>query len=741
MNNTPLLSIGIIFKNEERCIERCLKSLQPLRDAVPCELVMADTGATDKSREIAERYADLVIDFPWVDDFSAARNAVMDRCGGRWHLFIDCDEWLDGEISELVRFLQRPDVPELAFVVVRNYLSSDGGQYSDSQALRLAQTSKERRFVGTIHESWVFQEPAERLVHTVLHHDGYLHASREAADQKLRRNMRLLRRELAKDPQNLRTLNECIDSGRLEPEYPEYLRRAVTLVQQQAGQWKVYGGCILRSAVRAARELELPELWGWIDYAEKHLADSPFIQIDLQYTAFEAACDTEDWARAARHGLTYRQGLRQLREGGFGPSGADELARGSLRFASEENERSLTIGLANAHLQAGQPEQAAAALAGLDAARLSARQICNAIVVLGELHAGSGLDVSGLLTRFYTQLEHMPDGEARQARLAAFDQITAAAFAAEYRQEEAARKDFCRPAYTLFAALADRCEAGRGAAILMSADPGAMRELLARVEDWQALPIEALEHALLAGVAFPLTERPLPIEVLDGLAARLTRGENLARQMTLALPEKGGDYPDLQSVCWALALALAAVRGFDWALRGEEPPEQPRPEQDAADGQRGDTAETGLALLRAFARVEGIALPLLYAPALLSEQNAALLPPMHRWGFYCARAFAALDAGQPQEYLAVLRRGLAACPGQKETVQFLLGRFQADTQADAKPETRPNPSPELLALAEKVRTILTAYGPDHPAAKAIRESDAYRQVAWLIEETPGIPVQ
>ena len=47
MNNTPLLSIGIIFKNEARCLERCLKSLQPLRDALPCELIMADTGATD----------------------------------------------------------------------------------------------------------------------------------------------------------------------------------------------------------------------------------------------------------------------------------------------------------------------------------------------------------------------------------------------------------------------------------------------------------------------------------------------------------------------------------------------------------------------------------------------------------------------------------------------------------------------------------------------------------------------
>ena len=69
---TPVLSIGIIFKNEIRCLERCLKSLQPLRKAVSCELVMADTGSTDGSREIAERYADILFDFPWINDFSAA---------------------------------------------------------------------------------------------------------------------------------------------------------------------------------------------------------------------------------------------------------------------------------------------------------------------------------------------------------------------------------------------------------------------------------------------------------------------------------------------------------------------------------------------------------------------------------------------------------------------------------------------------------------------------------------------
>ena len=120
---TPLISIGIIFKNDIRCIERCLKALQPLRDAVPAELVIADTGSTDGSREVAEKYADILIDFPWIDDFAAARNSVLKRCSGKWFMFVDTDEYLDEDVSELVRFLRgskkRPEMG--ATVVVRNY--------------------------------------------------------------------------------------------------------------------------------------------------------------------------------------------------------------------------------------------------------------------------------------------------------------------------------------------------------------------------------------------------------------------------------------------------------------------------------------------------------------------------------------------------------------------------------------------------------------------------------------------
>ena len=150
----PVLSIGIIFRDDIRSIERCLTALQPLREAVPCQLVMADTGSVDGSRAVAERYADILFDFPWVNDFSAARNAVMDRCSGEWYLSVDTDEYLDENITELVELLRskkRKDY-EACSIVARNYKAGDRkGVYLDVYVVRLLRMSTGKRFEGAIH--------------------------------------------------------------------------------------------------------------------------------------------------------------------------------------------------------------------------------------------------------------------------------------------------------------------------------------------------------------------------------------------------------------------------------------------------------------------------------------------------------------------------------------------------------------------------------------------------------------
>ena len=69
------ISLCMIVKNEERILARCLDSVKDLVD----EIVIVDTRSADATRRIAQTYTDLVYDFTWIDDFSAARNFAFSK--------------------------------------------------------------------------------------------------------------------------------------------------------------------------------------------------------------------------------------------------------------------------------------------------------------------------------------------------------------------------------------------------------------------------------------------------------------------------------------------------------------------------------------------------------------------------------------------------------------------------------------------------------------------------------------
>jgi len=98
-----VLSVGMIVKNEEKYLEKCLDALKPLLDAVKSELVIVDTGSSDNTVEIAKRYTGKVFHFDWIDDFSAARNFGLEKCVGEWFMYLDADEILD-DLSEMIEF-------------------------------------------------------------------------------------------------------------------------------------------------------------------------------------------------------------------------------------------------------------------------------------------------------------------------------------------------------------------------------------------------------------------------------------------------------------------------------------------------------------------------------------------------------------------------------------------------------------------------------------------------------------
>lgn len=185
-----LLSIGLIVKNEEKTLDKCLSSLQPLMKAVSSELIIADTGSTDTTKEIALRYTDQVFDFPWIDDFAAARNSTIDRARGEWYMTIDADEWFENT-DELIRFFKEKKYKAYmgASYIIRNYADFDGKRYNDSMAVR-AFRNDGTKFEGAIHESIRVKPPFCQL-HDFAHHYGYALAPGEKP-KKPGRNLPLL---------------------------------------------------------------------------------------------------------------------------------------------------------------------------------------------------------------------------------------------------------------------------------------------------------------------------------------------------------------------------------------------------------------------------------------------------------------------------------------------------------------------------------------------------------------------
>jgi len=733
----PFYSIGMIFKNEIRCLERCLRSLQPLRNAVPCEIVMADTGSTDGSREVAERYADVLFDFEWVDDFSAARNAVMDRCSGQWYFSIDADEWLPEDIKELVMFSKVGSiVQDFAAINIRNYKTPQlekVDQYVDFKAVRIGRLKPETRYVGRIHEKWVAPSGANlqavMLDNTWLHHDGYAYFTEEEAHAKQDRNMGLLKKKLEEDPENIQTYIECMDSSkRGDASCVDYARGALKVLNSNPDKWNRYGPVVYRGVVSIAQIHKLSELEEWVSQAVDRFPKSIFTRIDVAYYAAIYYWDNDQYAECIPWCEMCRQGLADYRAGNFDHN---EMLQGVVEWVAPYWERKLIISLTECYLNCKEYRKAYDLLTEMAGSQMDEEQVRFFTLMLLRLHRIAEYDTPALMTVFWENLtkelpEDADESAKKQAKqdLDAFTKEAYGVFTPKYRKEEQAKEDFIRHSYTVFLPLEGRDTLGDAAAILETTDPQTLQDKLLLVEKLNDLPIHAIAHAMTQGVEFPLPGRPLSVEEMDDLVKRLAQDKESF--FPLALKTMEGNFTrTLQSLCWARGLALSALRENDWTagkipagkvitLSMEKPAESTE-----------DIEARSMAIARGFARVEGAYLPVCYTPELLNQEALFMLPPLHRFGWYCSRAFQALDRGNQVGYVRLLREGLGSCENAKDVAEFLMEHI---------PEVRAQePSAEMAALAEQIRAMLARFAPDDPAVTVLKQSEAYQKVVQLIE--------
>lgn len=187
-----LLSICMIVKDEERVLERCLSSVQDLAD----EIIIVDTGSTDKTKEIAKKYTDKIYDFKWCNDFSKARNESLLHATGKWILVMDADEYISEEEHQNWRnFLQKEErIPHLAYTLpVINFTGEK--EYDDeittAPVTRLFPNNVGITFERPIHEQLTRGLQGElyhKAVSLHIYHTGY-QVSRIVEKNKHERNM------------------------------------------------------------------------------------------------------------------------------------------------------------------------------------------------------------------------------------------------------------------------------------------------------------------------------------------------------------------------------------------------------------------------------------------------------------------------------------------------------------------------------------------------------------------------
>jgi tetratricopeptide (TPR) repeat protein len=191
------LSACLIVRDEAAMLDACLQSL----DGVD-ELVVVDTGSTDGTVAIAERFGARIGHTPWTDDFAAARNVSLDMATGDWILVIDADQRLVGGVDAVrSSILALGTERNLLFPVIRN-LTAAGEPVSSYRSGQVFQRRPERRYVGRIHEYIADgRQPLAAVWVSGWHFDhlGFTPALR-ADRAKAARNLALLHRWLDESP-------------------------------------------------------------------------------------------------------------------------------------------------------------------------------------------------------------------------------------------------------------------------------------------------------------------------------------------------------------------------------------------------------------------------------------------------------------------------------------------------------------------------------------------------------------
>ncbi len=232
--NERTLSLAMIVKNEEQYLAQCLMSVKPIAD----EIIVVDTGSTDRTKSIAKALGAKVFDYEWTNDFAEARNVSLAKASGDWIFVMDADEIISPlDYPFFARVLKNTAPQSIAYSFnTRNYTDvvgleswspnddkyyqeSAGCGWVPSRKVRLFRNHPSNRFVNPVHEvvepSLLKRGIELKPCDVPIHHYGRLNTKK--LSEKHEKYYALGIKKLKEKGKSIRALQElAIQAGELQ---------------------------------------------------------------------------------------------------------------------------------------------------------------------------------------------------------------------------------------------------------------------------------------------------------------------------------------------------------------------------------------------------------------------------------------------------------------------------------------------------------------------------------------------
>lgn len=193
------ISLCMIVKNEEELLAECLEPIVPHMS----EIIIVDTGSTDRTKEIARQFTDQIYNFAWCNDFAAARNFSISKAANDWILVLDADEKVIEFDLDFPAWLTTVDELTVGRIKRINRLEDKWGSAVNTERVNRLFNKQWFHYEGIIHEQ-IVRKNSDKAYKTTpvgitVDHVGYI---KEVVSRtsKLTRNISLLKEAISAAP-------------------------------------------------------------------------------------------------------------------------------------------------------------------------------------------------------------------------------------------------------------------------------------------------------------------------------------------------------------------------------------------------------------------------------------------------------------------------------------------------------------------------------------------------------------